>query len=140
MTGWLFFFHIINSTASVIVNIEIDQCLTLLVHINSRIAVKRYKYDNNIRHDITCWQPGYCKACIFHEFRVFFFFKREIFMTRNCSYHTYIYIYIPRTSLLSKYIYQSRKIHVAEIFTRQNVNNSCARKIHALQYWVTLTF
>ena len=28
----------------------------------------------------------------------------------------------------------SRKIHVAKIFTRQNTNNSCARKIHALQY------
>ena len=33
----------------------------------------------------------YCKACIFREFHIFFF-KREIFMTRNFSYHTY-YIY-----------------------------------------------
>ena len=31
---------------------------------------------------------------------------------------------------------QSLKIHVAKIFTRQNPNNSCARKIHALQYAV----
>ena len=31
----------------------------------------------------------------------------------------------------------SGKIHVAKIFTQQNANNSCARKIHALQFRVT---
>ena len=56
-----------------------------------------------------------------------FSFKREIFMKRNFSYHTYTYT-------LCMIFVHSRKIHVAKIFTRQNANNSCARKIHALQY------
>ena len=55
----------------------------------------------------------YCKACIFREFR--FFFKREIFITRNFSYYTYTYIlcmiFVPsRKSLLGK----MQTIHVRE--------------------------
>ena len=60
-------------------------------------------YDDVISHEVVLgsfctlhpqqYLIWYCKACIFREFRIFFF-NREIFMKRNFSYHTYIYIYI----------------------------------------------
>ena len=70
---------------------------------------------------------SFSRECNFHDF---LFFKREIFMMRNFSYHSYIHIH----NILCMTFVQSWKIHVAKIFTRQDANNSCARKKQALQY------
>ena len=83
-----------------------------------------------IVHQIT-----YCKACIF---RLHVFFANFAFFPSNAKYAWREIVHAPFFFIYHLFVWlikdtYSRKIPVAKIFTRQNANNSYARKIHALQ-------